>query len=78
MPQDKNGEPIAVGDLVNVPCRIVNGYEGNNHDVIVVAPVNPTHHQHSTAFTLDSIQVEKLAEPTPEPEPPAEPADDQQ
>lgn len=61
MPHDKNGVLLAVGDLVNVPCKIASiqtGEEYCNVSLETVIPMPP--YTVPSTLTLNTKQVEKV------------------
>lgn len=61
MPHDASGLELKVGDIVNVPCRIVKIFPG---EVYCNVNVETLHHMYPTdnvsSFTLNARQVEFL------------------
>lgn len=62
MPHDKNGNIISVGDIVVIPCKVINTYqtEGEgycNTTLESLEPMFPTNQPNT--FTLNTKQVIK-------------------
>ncbi len=58
MPHDRNNQPLQIGDLVNVPCRVAAVARGEDYCNLVLLTLEPCRPgTHQTVLDVNSRQV---------------------